>query len=120
MGRGLSELQKKILVASLESRGNTPGKQIDAYYRELITVCFGWEQTGYILVNDELNSTFVGPKQFKKRDHPNYNAVKVSLTRAVKRLETRGLLTCYHGRSANWAGVKLTQSGEEIAIKAKG
>ena len=118
MGRGLSELQKKILVSSLECRGNTPRKQVDAYYRELITACFGWKQTGYRLVNGE--SVFVGPKQFKKRDHPNYNAVKVSLTRAVKRLEIRGLLICHHGLSANWAGVKLTQSGEEAAIKANG
>jgi hypothetical protein len=120
MGRGLSELQKKILVASLECRGNERIKHVDAYYRELITACFGWEQTGYRLVNVELDSVFVGPKQFKKRDHPNYNAVKVSLTRAVKRLETRGLLICYHGLSSNWAGVKLTQSGEEAAIKANG
>lgn len=118
MGRGLSELQKTILVASLECRGNTPRKQVDAYYRELISACFGWEQTGYTLVNGD--DIFVFTKQFKKRDHPNYNAVKVSLTRAVKRLETRGLLIRYHGVDGNWAGVKLTQSGEEIALKANG
>lgn len=44
-----------------------------------------------------------------------YAAAQASLSRAVRRLEARGLVTSHQGSDSRWAGVRLTGDGMTLA-----
>jgi hypothetical protein len=127
MGRGLSELQKTILVMAhqkrIDGRTGGAGRGAELYYAEILAAVHGWTPAhGSLHYQREMTSRFgtisVGDYHYgthfsKWHIGKQYNAAMASLSRAVLRLNKRGLITAWRGRS--WAGVCLTDAGAEIA-----
>ena len=44
-----------------------------------------------------------------------YNDAQASLSRAVKRLEARGLVVSHQDSDSRWAGIRLTDDGRTLA-----
>lgn len=96
MGRGLSDLQKTILLMALGKVGRS-------------------NHSGAVLGSDvmhkHIHKAFYG-------DTPRTNATRAAISRAMVRLSKRGLLTLTCGAISNWAGGDLTETGEIVATEA--
>jgi len=107
MGRGLSELQQSIIVMAYENRDpsiNLGGRHV--YRESILRECFGWEPRER------------GWSPFSRKDigAERYNRGMASLSRALRRLEERGLVEFTHSMLASgWSGVLLTEEGEAEA-----
>jgi len=120
MGRGLSRLQKTILVTAYkiqQAEGRSPDTPTgaDCYYREALVAHYGWtcqlHQTG------DGKRCSPGGHHFSRAaiGERKYNAAMVALNRAVRRLEDRELVEWRCGLYGKWHGVILTTTGTEIA-----
>lgn len=114
----LSRLQRFILTAADRNRTSEAradaSKGADLYYSEIMADWFGFEPT-----NDprgQASQHFDLSTIGKKR----YSAASASISRAVLRLQARGLVTCLRGSIARWSGVSLTPQGAKAAKKQKG
>jgi hypothetical protein len=115
---GLSPLQRTILVLAYdnwEREGRTTRSEgCDCYYYEVLQRVWGFENRWAHLPHRT-------PERwhFRQRQIPygRYNAALASLSRAVRRLAQRGLVTRHRGTSwrGTWAGVKLTVVGVPVA-----
>jgi hypothetical protein len=118
VGRGLSNLQKAILVMAHENRltgtdaySNWDGE--GAYpphvkRERILQEHFGWQPN---TVSRPGRSSGI----FSRREvgHERYNVVMASLSRSLRRLEARGLIEFTHSfRAGGWSGVELTEEGE--------
>ena len=119
MARGLSVLQKNILLLALRNRleGHTtnsnPNVRSDLYHCDLYTFeimafHWGWESRGELIPGDQLFS--------KASIGAAYNKAHASLSRATRRLADRWLVECYRG-VCGWSAVNLTERGLEVAAK---
>ena len=115
MGRGLSELQKCILrlaLKNVEVEGRHTGHGTDVLHSEILAEFFGWrgntrDQEGKRIYSQSIfEREEIGAKQ--------YASVQAALSRAITRLEQRGLVTATHG-VARWAGANLTDAGMQLA-----
>lgn len=89
MGRGLSDLQRWIL--------HRAGLAVKLSTVDILTGYFGWKRhtpRGYDLVKHNFSKMAVGARRF--------NVGKASLSRALRRLEQRGLAVVRH----NWDAVR--------------
>lgn len=121
MGRGLSELQKKILCLAHENRvaegrgaPNVRGGA-DLFAHEVLIVVFGF--TSWRKVRDR-NGTRGAGGQWFSRCHigdAEYKAATVSVYRSFDRLEKRGLVVRVCGAISLWSGVNLTTEGVRMA-----
>jgi hypothetical protein len=136
MGRGLSELQATILVlayrnhqarmermATLEEGSYeylvlTEGvPSVDLYYPELLREHFGFEVRSHWW-SPELGGRPTGGQNFpmQKIGERRYRSAQSSLSRAVARLEARGLVERRRGHTA---GLNLTERGVEEAERCE-
>jgi hypothetical protein len=131
MGRGLSDLQRFILVEA--------GRRDRLYYTDVLHHFFGfpprpgerlryhkpgaatkgcpreflpstWEDGGTL--------TSPGSQPFDPEEigRGRYHAAQVSVSRACLRLGRRGLVTSLVGRVSHWGGVELTDRGRELSV----
>jgi hypothetical protein len=133
MGRGLSELQRSILTLALHNRfaeGRCDGSNgCDVYLPEILAVHFKWplayEGTPTDIRRDRdgdddnkdggiysasqpwFSKAMIGAKR--------YAAGHAALSRAMARLQSRGLITIRGGAYSNWNGANLTRFGVAIA-----
>jgi hypothetical protein len=101
MGRGLSELQRHILVES--SRRNR------LHYSHILVGFFGWKCRRGFSKDDYAR------QKFSRADigEAVYRRVMATLSRSCARLQARGLVTCLTGATARWSGVEITAEGRE-------
>ncbi len=116
MGKGLSPLQKTILQLAYENQGRqTP--QTDVTYSEILVKYFGWE----LVDNSPSWASMPWYQQsFSKNDigQAEYGRAMASVSRAVKRLQERGLIEKTHSlRAGGWSGANLTEVGKTQALR---
>lgn len=126
MGRGLSELQRTILRLAVDNRGRhreavlglreSLGAAVsvetcgaDVYYAEVLAYYWGWEGTVPWRENRRrrFSKAQIGPMA--------YSSALASLSRAMLRLQKRGLVVGKQGRGSRWSGADLTDAGAELA-----
>jgi hypothetical protein len=125
MGRGLSPLQQQILLAARRGRATRdratfgPPEAPDALLAELLHEVLVWplhlaSQWHWRTGTPELRR---GGQNFRRAQIglARYNAGRAAVSRALARLERRGLLTRRWGMFSNWAGVRLTPAGLRVA-----
>jgi hypothetical protein len=128
MGRGLSKLQRHILM--------TAGRQQRVYYADVLERYFGWKPAprrdrtarsleryregdtfdGRTVTADEIGMLkYPGSQYFSRRQigEATYSKTMATLSRACLRLERRGLVKCLQGKISHWAGVEITDRGRE-------
>ncbi|MDD1678198.1 MAG: hypothetical protein LUO93_03315 [Methanomicrobiales archaeon] len=124
MGRGLSLLQKWILVHALENRQNEPSREIssgaDLYTKEILAGFFGFP------IKKECKNESTNPQETfadqlffmhvvgKKKDR----SAIATISRSVSRLQEKGLIHLIQG-TARGSGVTLTEKGMQIASDFK-
>ncbi len=118
MGRGLSGLQQDIIImahknkeAGAASYNDRHGPVITAHVKreQILRERFGWIPTeDRRLLTGNFSKKAVGAKR--------YGSVMASLSRALRRLERRGLVEFTHSMLAGgWGGAELTEEGEAEA-----
>jgi hypothetical protein len=113
----LSRLQRWILYAAYDNRsGPAPASQPDLYYHEILAGYFRFPVRWY---GGEPLHSHPGSHHFDREEigRARYDAAQASVSRAVRRLETRGLAERYAGAVSRWTGVRLTDAGFEAAPK---
>jgi len=141
MGRGLSDLQKDILRICLRNGKNKAEGEhrreaekelaklgipaavlpseplaVECYYREVLVEHFGFPTRCRNLRLHPGDQVF----DVRRIGRERYGAAQASLSRAVGRLEARGLVTVYTGARSHWTGCSLTEEGRKVAEKAIG
>ena len=115
MGRGLSEIQKDILRLAVVNRDDPERKaSTDLYYGQVYVDVFGWK------VKRKYRrplSEHPGGQNFDLDEigRKHYDVVLASVSRAVRRLEERGLVVRMVGSTCHWAGLNLTDQGYVLA-----
>ena len=114
----MSELQKTILRLALtncERRDRITGA--DVYYREVLADYFGFAD--HRAVNrrgsETIRANFGQSFNRKAIGSRRYQAAQAALSRAMRRLARRGLVTCLTGEHSRWSGANLTDCGIEVA-----
>jgi hypothetical protein len=119
MARGLSELQKSILIMALQNRlkVRTVEKRLTDYnqgrkYGKMDLESF---EKYYPMETDIFFNEFIGAAELEKT-----NAVKASISRAFRRLEERELVKREYWTFHNDVGANLTikgkNKGEELMV----
>lgn len=125
MGRGLSELQRYILSEA--------GKRRRVYCPDILEGFFGWKpicpmdrhRGGDVVrgfgglpdtvrpADDDGVLSSPGRQYFSlaKIGERTYRTVMASLSRSIRRLEERGLVTVLKGAYAGWTAVEITERG---------
>ena len=118
MGRGLSELQKYILMAAatVETDGEYRIKG-RLYNADIFSGYYGW-QSGHYDYKGNFYPRPIRPSSpnfhpGKLIDRKKYNTAQVVVRKACDRLETRGLVVGIVGRA--WAGIEITDEGRKVA-----
>jgi hypothetical protein len=96
MGRGLSDLQQWILRRA--------ARQGQLYNHEILSGFYGWRPSRR------------GPRPEDIRFSPGlvgqrYGSVRAAVSRACRRLEDRGLVTCFTQATRRWAAVAISEAG---------
>lgn len=124
MPRGLSTLQKTILRLALEGRDyetlrprepNNRWNGVDVYTAEIFAVAFLGNHDSVATRKEWADCP--GAQKFSLREigEKEYRAAKASISRAIRRLEERGLVTASVGAFSRWTGVALTEAGLKVA-----
>ena len=111
----LSRLQRWILYAAFENRSGDPdAPKVDLYNHEILAGYFAFPMRWYD--REPLHSN-PGSHRFDRDQigRARYDAAQASVSRAVRRMEARGLLKRYVGEVSRWAGLRLTDAGFEAA-----
>jgi hypothetical protein len=114
----LSPLQRTILVVAYDNWAReeraTRSEGCDCYYYEALERVWGFENRWAHVSQRTPERWHFGLRQIP---YHRYNAALASLSRSVKRLTERGLVTRHRGKSwrGTWAGVKLTTVGVPVA-----
>ena len=111
MARGLSDLQKSILKLAYEKRmlGQKTGP-CDVCTTQVLLEIYDWPlvENCFSVAAHNFDRNEVGRRE--------YDQAMVSVSRALKRLEARGLVTRFKSRRA-WSGISLTPAGVEASEK---
>jgi hypothetical protein len=111
MGRGLSPLQRRILQLAHDNREAGRSKRrgtADVYAAEIYAEVYGFPTLPGADVRNPARQTF-SREQIGAQE---YHAAAASVSRALRRLADRGLLTRHDGAGA---GARLTKAGREEA-----
>ena len=120
MGRGLSELQKYILITAAakktgDSRGAVDGR---LYNADIFQGFYGW-QPGWYTGRDfrPRDMPGVGSRNFQPSiiGQKKYDTTHVVVRKACARLERRDLVVCLMGAHSHWSGIEITNKGREVA-----
>jgi hypothetical protein len=133
MGRGLSPLQRWMLVEAAKQR---PVKEAEplpiaddvmkAHFPEIAkrmssakhngVDLYYWEvMDRYFDVRTRHRKLQFGLDGWRTFVKPAYKRAAATLSRSVGRLESRGFVEVLHGRYSRWAGIRLTDLGKQIA-----
>ncbi len=122
MGRGLSDLQKKLLTMAYERRHQSDKCDIDLFTHEALSELYDfedWKAEWYMQTwqHQEGRGLARGGHHFDVQSigKNRYSAAHAAVSRAFKRLEQRGLVTRYYGAYSQWTGIKLTDGGLHVA-----
>lgn len=111
MGRGLSDLQKSILVMAYGNHEPTRGSfGCDLYTKDVLTGYYGW-----VPVKGYLDSPGSQSFDIQAIGEQKYRSTRAAVSRAFRRLERRGLVTRVMAVRSVWAGINLTEEGAEVA-----
>lgn len=122
MARGLSDLQKWMLIRALENHDSGHQEAGHLYRNEVRADYYKfpvWDHwAGRVVENHTRESLRERFRQlFAKSQISNYAAVNLAITRAMIRLENRGLVQCwcptYGHQGIGW--ITLTEKGIEQA-----
>ena len=116
MGRGLSELQRTALAIAYRNRqagGVSDRNTVDAYYAEIMAEHYGFTPHPRVDLHSPGRQHFSRSKIGPER----YDAAKAALSRAMKRLEERGLVVVAQGANSHWSGIELTDAGVQAATQ---
>jgi hypothetical protein len=116
MGRGLSDLQRFIVVKAATCNR--------LHYAEILVEYFGWKPNGRLhygpehgkdYAGEDLAGRVIGGQHFSLKEigEKRYRKTMATLSRTCTRLGQRGLVTCLCGRYALWSGVEITDKGRE-------
>jgi hypothetical protein len=115
MGRGLSDIQKTILSLAASNRGMA-GRKVDLYQAEIFQELCGWNPIRVLserhYTGQHFSKVEVGERQ--------YNGARATVSRAIRRLEERGLVIRVSGACSKWSGINLTAEGVKIASRKYG
>jgi hypothetical protein len=118
---GLSPLQRTILVLAYDNwereRRTTQSEGCDCYYYEVLERVWRFENRWAGVSRERTPTRWHFGLQ--RIPYHRYNAALASLSRAVRRLAQRGLVTRHRGKSwrGTYAGVKLTATGLPVATR---
>jgi hypothetical protein len=106
----LSKLQQWILAEAQKKQpdGRLYYAEIKARYYGLPVFKHAWWPTLEVALSG------VGDHHFPAREIPSYAAVSAAISRAVSRLEKRGLVKVLTGANSRWTAVTTTQKVELI------
>lgn len=118
----LSRLQRWILYAAYENRASVmcepsgAPSEVDLYYAEVLAGYFGfpwshWAGRGL----REAHGAHIFDREAIGQER--YNAAQASLSRAVRRLEARGLVERHMAVYSRWTGVRLLDGVLEAVSK---
>jgi hypothetical protein len=121
MPRGLSELQKAILRLAYRNRQEREEWSVDLFHAEVLHEHFGWPIARHRRWRPEVGERPLPmDRYFSMREigEARYRKTQASLSRAVSRLERRGLVERFH--AAGWTGygcavLDLTDEGVRVA-----
>jgi len=127
MGRGLSHLQRIALEHALanrtrERRTGYERAGADVYHYEILAAAYGWEPT-HAPLRAESGAEHRTPLAWhfspSAIGRAVYEAATTATTRALRRLEERGLVTRRAGREGprSWSGADLTPAGAALAAQ---
>jgi hypothetical protein len=109
----LSPLQRWILDHAHQNRlaehRDDLSRGADLYYKEVLAGFYGFPYEHYANpASDPLRASLAN-KRFKPYviGRQKYNSACAAVSRAVTRLERRGLVVVLHGAYSHWAGVSL-------------
>jgi hypothetical protein len=104
MGRGLSKLQRYILAEAVTGHRT--------HYCKILAGFFGWETAW---ASPARRSPTPGCRNFDPNEigRKRYRSAVAALSRACRRLEARGLVTCLQGAYSHWSAVEITDKGRE-------
>ncbi len=111
----LSRLQRWILSAAYGNRCADPAADDpDLYYHEILAGYFGFPVRWNA---DKPLHLSPGPHHFDRAaiGHARCHAAEVSISRAVRRLEARGLVERREAAHGRWAGLRLADVAVEAA-----
>jgi hypothetical protein len=112
----LSDLQKWILVAASKVKPTeSEGAQTFRLYTAQIKAGYYKFSLRKDWMGDRVSLDDLGCKHFNSKEIPNYRAACVAISRAITRLEKRGLVTVLQGRVSHWTAVQLTEAGKSEA-----
>jgi hypothetical protein len=138
-GKGLSQLQRDILMIAYRNisahavvdgresagppqyqlgvrvNGNFGNRFMHAYYHEVLVDHFGWMPWDDYRWRSNKRSP--GHWKFSREQigHKKYASAQASLSRAITRLEDRGLVGVFCGVRSRWSGIELTEHGARVA-----
>jgi hypothetical protein len=109
MARGLSDLQKRILNLAYERR--MCGEKIgpcDVCTTQVLLEIYDWPlvENCFSIAAHNFDRNEVGKQE--------YDQAMVTVSRALKRLEARGLVSRFKSHRA-WSGISLTPAGFQVA-----
>jgi hypothetical protein len=112
----LSQLQRHILKLAFDNRQregrDDKASGADLYYVEVMVAHFGFKATVYTDIRKHQGNQQFHPKEIGAA---KYAAAAASISRAVRRLRDRGLVTWLFGVNSRWSGVSLTPEGIRAA-----
>jgi hypothetical protein len=117
MGRGLSELQRWMLVRAAERPDRPDGRKggcdltISRVLHEFYKIRMPPRWKGKRLAVSA--KVFVGAAGLARKHRP-------AVLRAIQRLQERGLVEWTGGAKARWAGMDLTRAGKDFIGKQRG
>lgn len=123
MARGLSDLQKSILIQAYKKLEQI-GAYVDGKYygmlftAEVLAEYYGFEMQILYWQDGEpvLKDIDIGSQNFSKEQigSKRYNSANAAVSKAFQRLEARGLITRYYSITGHVL-LKLTKRGIEMA-----
>ena len=128
MGRGLSDLQRHILVSALANVQAGKGSKhypdgtiggADLLNAEVLAVVYGFPLKRKHSWHLKNGLREYGDQKFSKSElgAKRYAAAHAALSRAITRLEQRGLVGVFSGVHSGWTGVRLTEAGVALAAE---
>ncbi len=117
----LSRLQRSILELAYVNRvaegRHSESSGADLYFYELMVACFGFP-TPPRRYGETDRRRVPGSQRFSRRQigAARYDAAQASVSRAVRRLEDRGLVVRLCGAVSHWSGLSLSPAGLAVAV----
>jgi hypothetical protein len=115
MGRGLSPEQRRILISAAGASPPGTPSGVDLLIRDAIEACY----PSLRYLRDAQGKPPSAGSNYWPEQTPELKRAKASVSRAIRRLEQRGLVERLMGAVSRWGGLKLTDEGRLIAEKLR-